>query len=86
MNPEAVAAYNEARRVGPRQRECVACGAGFMAGERGPTSERCYECRARRKAEQRRARAAHRSNHGGRGRKPPDRVIPLYRAVPMVPA
>jgi hypothetical protein len=55
-NPEAVAAYNEARRIGPRQARCVACGASFRAGQRGPVSDRCPNCRRTRKLEQRRER------------------------------
>lgn len=55
-NPEAVAAYNAARRIGPRERECVDCGASFTAGERGPAGVRCRDCRAARRAEKQRAR------------------------------
>jgi hypothetical protein len=48
-NPEAVAAYNEARRIGPRECTCVVCGAVFTAGERGPASTRCKDCRTKAK-------------------------------------
>ena len=34
-NPEAVEDYNAQRRIGPRDRECVDCGASFTAGARG---------------------------------------------------
>ena len=54
-NPEAVEEYNAQRRAGPRERECVDCGAGFAAGQRGPASDRCPGCRRQRKLEQRRA-------------------------------
>jgi hypothetical protein len=53
-NPDAVAAYNEARRIGPRQARCVECGASFQAGRRGPISDRCRRCRRTRRLEQRR--------------------------------
>ena len=44
-NSAAVEQYNAARRVGPRERDCVDCGATFAAGERGPASDRCSDCR-----------------------------------------
>jgi hypothetical protein len=34
-NPDAVAAYNESRRIGPRQCECVDRGASFTAASAG---------------------------------------------------
>jgi hypothetical protein len=46
--------YNKARRIGPRERECVDCGSAFTAGLRGPASDRCPDCRRQRKIEQRR--------------------------------
>jgi hypothetical protein len=54
QNPEAVAAYNESRRIGPRECTCVDCGAVFTAGKRGPVRTRCAGCRA--KADSRRPR------------------------------
>jgi hypothetical protein len=53
-NPEAVAAYNEARRLGPRERKCIECSIVFLAGKRGPAATRCINCRRARKLEQRR--------------------------------
>jgi hypothetical protein len=55
-NPEAVAAYNESRRIGPREGQCDECGESFTAGQRGPVSDRCRRCRRTRKLEQRRER------------------------------
>jgi len=49
-NPEYVAAYNERRRIGIRERQYVTCGARFTAGKR------CAGCRRQRKLEQRRRR------------------------------
>jgi hypothetical protein len=54
-NREWVEAYNEARRIGPRERDCVDCGSAFTAGLRGPASDRCHDCRRERNIEQRRA-------------------------------
>jgi hypothetical protein len=53
-NPEAVAAYNEARRLDPRKRKCIECSIVFLAGRRGPAATRCINCRRARKLEQRR--------------------------------
>ena len=53
-NQDAVEEYNAARRIGPRELECVDCGASFTAGARGPASDRCTDCRRQRKIEQRR--------------------------------
>jgi hypothetical protein len=53
-NPEAVAAYNEARRIGARECVCVDCGGDFTAGRRGPASTRCAGCRAKAKRPNRR--------------------------------
>ena len=55
-NPEYVAAYNERRRIGIRERQYVTCGARFTAGKRGPAGKRCAGCRRQRKLEQRRRR------------------------------
>jgi hypothetical protein len=65
-NREAVMEYNAQRRLGPRRRQCVDCGASFLAGSRGPASCRCAECRRLRKIQQRRAvnRALARTNEG----------------------
>jgi hypothetical protein len=38
QNPEAVRAYNESRRIAPRECTCVDCGAVFTAGKRGPAN------------------------------------------------
>jgi hypothetical protein len=55
QNAGHVERYNAARRIGPRERECVDCGSAFTAGLRGPASSRCPDCRRLRKLEQRRA-------------------------------
>jgi hypothetical protein len=52
-NREWVERYNESRRIGPRERDCVDCGATFVAGLRGPVSSRCVSCRRERKIRQR---------------------------------
>lgn len=65
-NPEYVAAYNAARRIGPRELECIGCGVMFVAGSRGPASSRCRDCRHQRKIEQRRALRMVRSYLSGR--------------------
>lgn len=51
-NSEHVAVYNESRRKGPRECECVDCGLSFTAGKRGPAGERCRRCRRARKLRQ----------------------------------
>jgi len=51
-HPVFASVYSGARRIGPRERECIDCGASFTAAKREPAGERCRLCRRARKLRQ----------------------------------
>jgi hypothetical protein len=80
QNAEHVERYNASRRVGPRERACVDCGARFTAGLRGPASCRCPDCRRERKIEQRRRLRLGREPEAATSQCPPPPLSPLQTA------